>query len=181
MLCQECNERKATVHFTKIINGEKTEFHYCEICAQEKGEMFSFNFEPDFTFDNILASLFNFDPALQVVKQSATPKDEILRCSHCGMTFDQFLNISRFGCPHCYETFQKQLIPILRRLHGENVEHQGKIPVRIGGSIYTKKQIKQLKQDLQIAIEKEEFERAAELRDQIRDLENTPFDKGGDE
>lgn len=179
MICQECNERPATMHYTKIVNGKKTEFHLCEHCAQDKGEMFSIDWGKNFSFDNLLSGLFNFDPELQIVKQQTAPNHDVLRCSHCGMTFNQFLNTSRFGCPHCYETFHHQLVPILSRLHGGNMEHEGKIPVRIGGSIYTKKKMAELKDALHLAIEREEFEKAAELRDQIRALEGASSEKGG--
>ncbi|GER67290.1 protein-arginine kinase activator protein [Weizmannia acidilactici] len=169
------------MHFTKIVNGTKTEIHLCEKCAQEKGEMFSFDWGKSFSFDNLLSGLFNFDPAIQIFKQEAAPNPDVLRCNHCGMTFNQFLNTSRFGCPHCYEAFQHQLVPILRRLHGGNIAHEGKIPARIGGAIYTKKKLAQLKEALQAAVEREEFEKAAELRDQIRALESSSLGKGGEQ
>lgn len=181
MICQECNERPATMHFTKIINGVKTEFHLCEKCAQEKGEKFSSDWGKSFSFDNLLAGLFNFDPAIQLFKQETAPDLDVLRCSHCGMTLTRFLNTSRLGCPHCYETFQHQLVPILQRLHGGNVAHEGKIPARIGGAIYTKKKLQELKAALQEAISQEEFEKAAELRDQIRALEGSSQAKGGEQ
>jgi len=69
MICQECNQRPAALHFTKIINGEKTEVHLCEKCAQEKGEMFIFNGESGFAFNNLLAGLLNIDPTFQKPSQ----------------------------------------------------------------------------------------------------------------
>ncbi|MBB4074917.1 protein-arginine kinase activator protein McsA [Anoxybacillus voinovskiensis] len=87
------------------------------------------------------------------------------------MTYHQFTKIGRFGCSHCYDAFAKQLQPILKRLHSGNTIHAGKIPKRIGGTIHVRKQIEQLKQKLQELIAREEFEKAAEVRDQIRSLE----------
>jgi protein arginine kinase activator len=171
MICQECNQRPAALHFTKIINGEKTEVHLCEKCAQEKGEMFIFNGESGFAFNNLLAGLLNIDPSFQKPSESPFQQEEILQCPHCSMTFQQFLKVGRFGCVHCYETFQEQLTPVLRRLHGGNWTHNGKIPKRIGGSLHLRKQIEELKLDLRNAISNEEFEKAAEMRDQIRTLE----------
>jgi protein arginine kinase activator len=171
MICQECNQRPAALHFTKIINGEKTEVHLCEKCAQEKGEMFIFNGESGFTFNNLLAGLLNIDPNFQKPNQSPFHQEEILQCESCSMTFPQFLKVGRFGCSQCYETFKEQLIPVLRRLHSGNWAHNGKIPKRIGGDIYLRKQIEELKSNLKDSIANEEFEKAAEIRDEIRKLE----------
>jgi protein arginine kinase activator len=68
MICQECNQRPAALHFTKIINGEKTEVNLCEKCAQEKGEMFMINGGSGFTFNNLLAGLLNIDTTVQKQK-----------------------------------------------------------------------------------------------------------------
>jgi protein arginine kinase activator len=171
MICQECNQRPAALHFTKIINGEKTEVHLCEKCAQEKGEMFIFNGESGFAFNNLLAGLLNIDPAFQKPSQSPFQQEEILQCDTCSMTFPQFLKVGRFGCSHCYETFKEQLKPVLRRLHSGNWTHNGKIPKRIGGGIHLRKQIDEFKSSLKDLIANEEFEKAAEIRDEIRHLE----------
>jgi protein arginine kinase activator len=171
MICQECNQRPAALHFTKIINGEKTEEHLCEKCAQEKGEMFIFNGESGFAFNNLLAGLLNIDPNFQKPSQSPFHQEEILQCDSCSMTFPQFLKVGRFGCSHCYEAFKEQLIPVLRRLHSGNWTHNGKIPKRIGGGIHLRKHIEELKSNLKDSIQNEEFEKAAEIRDEIRKLE----------
>jgi protein arginine kinase activator len=171
MICQECNQRPAALHFTKIINGEKTEVHLCEKCAQEKGEMFIIGGDSAFSFNNLLAGLLNIDTSFQKPSQSAFHQEEVLQCEHCSMTFPQFLKVGRFGCSHCYETFKEELKPVLRRLHSGNWNHNGKIPKRIGGSIFLRKQIDDLKNDLRESISQEEFEKAAEIRDEIRTLE----------
>jgi protein arginine kinase activator len=180
MICQECHKRPATLHFTKIVNGEKNDYHYCDSCAQEKGEAFMFGDEPDFSINNLLAGLFSFDPSFQQVKKETLPKQNVLQCDNCHMTINQFLNVGRFGCAHCYESFENQLTPLLKRLHSGNVEHRGKVPKRIGGSIHIKKQIQELKQTLQAAIHQEEFERAAEIRDKVRALEGSLHDQRGE-
>ncbi|HEY4551733.1 MAG TPA: UvrB/UvrC motif-containing protein [Bacillaceae bacterium] len=171
MICQECHERPATVHFTKIVNGEKTTVQLCERCAQDKGEFFMMENNSGFSINNLLAGLMNFNPAAQQTK-SQTESHSILQCENCKMTYQQFVNIGRFGCAHCYETFREQLTPIIKRLHSGNIKHGGKVPERMGGSIHIKKKIQQLKEELRSLIEKEEFEKAAELRDQIRSLES---------
>ncbi|WP_066301636.1 UvrB/UvrC motif-containing protein [Bacillus sp. FJAT-29937] len=172
MICQECNQRPATLHFTKILNGEKAEYHLCEKCAQEKGDMFMLSGAPGFSIHNLLAGLLNMDTTFQNTKEDPFKQEEILQCEQCSMTFQQFIKVGRFGCAHCYKAFGDQLEPILRRLHSGNSVHNGKIPARIGGSIHLRKSIVELKQSLKDSISKEEFERAAEIRDEIRLLEN---------
>lgn len=125
MICQECNQRPATFHFTKVINGEKTEVHICEHCAQEKSEMFMFPGTSGFSIDNLLAGLLQFEP-LTGSQQHAFQKNEVLQCENCKMTFQQFAKVGRFGCSQCYPTFEKQLTPILKRLHSGNTHHTGK-------------------------------------------------------
>lgn len=180
MICQECNQRPAALHFTKIINGEKTEVHLCEKCAQEKGDMFIFNGGSGFAFNNLLAGLLNIDPTFQKPDQNPFQQEEILQCNQCEMTFSQFLKVGRFGCAECYETFKDQLKPVLRRLHSGNWSHSGKIPKRIGGEIHLKKQIEDLKNNLRELISQEEFEKAAEIRDEIRLLEKKLTEEGGE-
>ncbi|OIK12605.1 hypothetical protein BIV60_16075 [Bacillus sp. MUM 116] len=182
MICQECNQRPAALHFTKIVNGEKTEVHLCEKCAQEKGNMFMFNGGSSFAFNNLLAGLLNIDPSFQKQDKSPFHQEEILQCSHCSMTFQQFLKIGRFGCANCYETFKDQLNPVINRLHSGNLSHAGKIPKRIGGGIHLRKQIDELKNELRDLISHEEFEKAAEVRDEIRTLEKqlTGSQEGGE-
>ncbi|MBO8178423.1 MAG: UvrB/UvrC motif-containing protein [Bacillus sp. (in: Bacteria)] len=170
MLCQECHERPATLHFTKIINGEKTEFHLCETCAQEKGEMFMFS-PQNFSFNNLLAGLFNVDSVFQQAKHDPFQHEHVMQCPRCNMTVQQFLKIGKFGCASCYDAFRHHLNPLLKRVHSGNVVHHGKVPKRSGGNIQIKKKIEQLKGQMNELIAKEEFEKAAIVRDEIRSLE----------
>ncbi|MBU8732930.1 UvrB/UvrC motif-containing protein [Cytobacillus oceanisediminis] len=182
MICQECNQRPATLHFTKVVHGEKAEFHLCEKCAQEKGEMFMLGSGSGFSINNLLAGLLNIQPAFQESGQDAFQQEKVLQCEQCSLTFQQFIKVGRFGCANCYETFKDQLNPILRRLHSGNFSHSGKIPARIGGTIHLRRNIDDLKNNLKEMIAKEEFERAAELRDEIRKLEKqlNADQKGGE-
>ncbi|CAM3090120.1 UvrB/UvrC motif-containing protein [Paenibacillus sediminis] len=167
MLCQECEKRPATLHFTKIINGVKTEFHLCETCAREKGDIIP-GTAGGFSIHNLLSGLLDFDPTNKGPNSAkAAP---MIRCEECGMTYAQFSKIGRFGCSSCYKYFNGKLDPLLKRVHGNTV-HVGKIPKRAGGHIKVKRRIDDLKQELQYSIIQEEFEKAAQLRDQIRELE----------
>ncbi len=165
MICQECGKRPATLHFTKIISGEKTEFHICESCAREKGEMIP-GTPNGFSIHNLLSGLLDFEPS----HNGLGVKPQVIRCDHCGLTYSQFSKLGRFGCSSCYKNFSERLDPLFKRVHGNTV-HVGKIPKRSGGQIQYKREIESLKRELQHRIELEEFENAASIRDQIRELE----------
>ncbi|WP_018754027.1 UvrB/UvrC motif-containing protein [Paenibacillus sanguinis] len=168
MQCQECGKRPATLHFTKIVNGEKTEFHICESCAREKGELIP-GTSGGFSIHNLLSGFLDFSPANKGLI-SGTKPPEHLRCEECGMTYSQFSKIGRFGCSSCYKYFNDRLDPLFKKVHGNTV-HVGKIPKRSGGHIQFKRKLDNLRQELQQRIVQEEFEAAAALRDQIRELE----------
>ena len=164
MYCQECNKRPATLHFTKIVNGEKTEFHFCESCAREKGELIP-GAPNGFSIHNLLSGLLDFEPS------GTSVKTQPLRCDQCGLTYNQFSKVGRFGCSACYKHFSHRLDPLFKRVHG-NTTHVGKVPKRAGGMIQYKRKIDRLKHELQLHVAREEFEQAAKIRDQIRELEN---------
>jgi protein arginine kinase activator len=165
MQCQECGKRPATLHFTKIVNGEKTELHICETCAREKGELIP-GTQAGFSIHSLLSGLLDFE----ATKANGGAKQPGLQCENCGMTYTQFSKIGRFGCSHCYKQFSERLDPLLKRVHGSTV-HVGKVPKRAGGKLKTKRDIDRLKKEMQGKIEREDFEAAAQLRDRIRELE----------
>ncbi|HEY9576864.1 MAG TPA: UvrB/UvrC motif-containing protein [Pseudobacillus sp.] len=179
MICQSCKERPASLHFTKTLNGEKTELHLCDKCAQEKGEQYMFSQHPDFSIGNLLGGLLNLNTPFSS-QPAQYPQQKVLKCDSCQTTFQQFVNRGRFGCSHCYEAFQDQLTPILKRLQNGNTVHIGKIPTRIGGTLHLKREIAELRAKLQQTIEQEEFELAADIRDQIRSLEKKMLFEGGE-
>jgi protein arginine kinase activator len=167
MLCQRCHERPATVHFTKIVGGEKSGYHLCEQCAKEKGDFINqFASTHAFDFNHLLSGLLNMESSPGFSPAPATSA----RCSTCGMTYSQFTEVGRFGCPDCYENFSARLEPLLRRIQS-NTNHTGKVPVRSGEQLKRRKQLDRFRTELQQAVGLEQFERAAEIRDKIRALE----------
>lgn len=166
MFCQECGKKPATLHFTKIVNDEKTEFHICESCAREKGEFIP-GTPNSFSIHHLLSGLLDFEPT---APSGMAKPQEGLRCENCGLTYTQFGKLGRFGCSSCYTYFSDRLDPIFKRVHG-NVVHVGKVPKRAGGRIRYKREVEKLKHKLKSLVEREEFEEAAKVRDQIRDLE----------
>lgn len=164
MLCQECNQKQATVHLTRIINNQKTELYLCEDCARGKKEL-GLSGEP-FSFHNLLAGILNPKTEGEVMGYPYA-REQI--CSGCGLDFGEFSQQGLFGCSTCYDQFSQQMDQLLRRIHGNN-RHTGKIPLRSGRLIKQKQKIKDLRHRLQEAVEKEAFEEAAVLRDKIKDL-----------
>ncbi|NLJ59269.1 MAG: hypothetical protein GX339_10560 [Tissierellia bacterium] len=159
MLCNECGKNEANVHVTHIINGKKTENHLCEECAKKNQSIFNTNFSMENLFSAMLNSAFNTKTYLPTKG-----------CSNCGMTYDQFRNIGKFGCSHCIDTFKQRLMPVVKSIQGYD-NHKGKIPKRAGGKYRVQMEIKRLKTELRNAVEREEYELAAKLRDEIHDLE----------
>ncbi|MFD1428259.1 protein arginine kinase activator [Kroppenstedtia sanguinis] len=169
MQCQECGKRPATLHYTKIISGEKTEFHLCEVCARERGEQVP-GMDSGFSINNLLSGLLNLDGQFAEQQTRPAAQAQSLRCPTCGLTYSQFSKIGRFGCSDCYDAFSAQLDPLFRRVHGHTT-HRGKVPERTGGKLRVRREIDKLKQEMATCIENEEFEEAARLRDRIRDLQ----------
>lgn len=167
MLCEQCKKRPATVHYTKVVNDQKTEYHLCEQCAREKGELdFTLGFEPGFSINNLLAGLLDMgSPSRQVGKRAA----DVSQCPKCGLTYTQFRQTGRLGCGECYTAFERQLEPLLRRIQGTS-NHTGKVPGRQGGTLKLEREIGRLERELEAAVEREEYEKAAVLRDQLKDL-----------
>lgn len=167
MECERCHQRPATVHFTEIINNQKRTLSLCEPCAREV-QTESMGFMPQMNLHHFLAGLFNNEfLAPGFGRQTA---NEGVKCAACGMTEAQFAQKGLLGCGECYKYFSDRLEPMLRRIHGTS-SHTGKVPERTGGVVKITQRIERLKKQLKEAIGQEEFETAAQLRDQIRELE----------
>ncbi len=167
MLCQHCQKNEATTHVKTMINGEYAEYRLCPECAHELGYDSMF---PDFTadFGGLLGSFLS---AALPARSGAT------HCKLCGSTMNDIKKTGKVGCSECYDTFFSELMPTIRNVHG-NTEHIGKRPVIEYETVEEDKPAKQedkklesLKAELKQAIEDENFERAAELRDKIKELE----------
>ncbi len=166
MLCQVCGKSPATVHFTEIHDNRMTEIHVCERCAEEKGLQAAAN-PQKFDIADLLAGM------VDTMTSSDEERVGRVQCPRCGLLYSAFRETGRLGCAECYTAFQFQLRPLLRRIHGDT-RHRGKVPSRDGEGATRSRQIQRLHDDLQRAVEREEFERAAELRDAIKRLESEP-------
>lgn len=163
MLCDNCGSGKATVHLTQIVNNEMSTFHLCERCAAEKG--LEASPEPaNFPLTDFLAQMGEPDA---VAEQPARDS----RCTFCGLSFKDFRESGRLGCPHCYTAFEGHLRSLLRRIHG-GTQHLGKVYLPPDPTATEMgKRLEALRRKLQRAVESEDFERAARLRDELRAME----------
>jgi len=160
-VCDSCGSEDASVRLTQIENDAMSTFHLCETCAAEKG------LEPapesaGFPLTDFLA---------QMGDEPSSKDAPDTQCSFCGLTFAVFRETGRLGCPHCYETFETHLRRLLRRIHG-GTQHVGKVylpPDPTASEM--EKRLEGLRRKLHRAVDSEDFERAAELRDQIRSVE----------
>lgn len=167
MYCERCQKRPATVHITKVINQKKTEEHLCGVCAQEHSEL-GFEMMPSFSpIQQLFFSLLNQPEVFG--KMNVSPA-ALAKCQHCQTSYGQFAQEGKFGCSYCYQGFADQLEQLLRRIHG-NARHYGKVPRRGGRMISEKRKLDDLRAELKKAVKQEEFERAAYLRDRIREIE----------
>lgn len=163
MLCENCNKNVATVHLVEIINQEKKEVNLCENCAQEAGLPFS---KPTIS----VSDLFGLVEA--GLAKAGRHRDTEAECPQCGMTLREFRVKGRLGCPNDYEIFRSQLEGLLEKIHGAFL-HVGKRPKSEGALAKREKssELETLRERLGKAVEEEEYEEAARLRDRISELE----------
>lgn len=167
MTCENCHQRPATYHMTKVVNGHKTELHLCEQCARERDELVA---EPNFSMQKLLSGLLKIGMPGAEMDFDSAPRPSEPACPGCGMSYSDFARTGRVGCDRCYIEFGERMEPLLRRIHGA-VQHTGKVPARGAAQLRKRREIDQLRQRLQEAVRAEQFEEAARLRDQIRQLE----------
>jgi len=168
MKCQQC-DKPATFHITELTGGKPSELHLCEDHAREY--LTSSGSEP------VGAGSMAAVLAQQMAQQMAIGQtaEELARldqqaCPVCGITFYEFRSQGRLGCPHDYVCFQPQLEPLILNIHGET-EHSGKAPNRSAEGSEKRTQLIRLRREMKEAVEEEHYERASELRDEIRRIE----------
>lgn len=166
MLCDRCQERPAEVHFTQIVNNIKKQMNLCSACAAAL-QAESLGAASQLNLHDFLAGLINHHFTGSSIKTNATPQ---VHCEKCGSSETQVAKSGLFGCSDCYSRFGERVRPLLKRIHGSST-HTGKVPKRTGGTALIAKEIRLLKNQLQEAIKIEEFERAASIRDRIKELE----------
>ncbi len=173
MLCDICGKKEAKIYYTEIINGKKKEQHLCSDCAGKNSPFLNFpqGEGKDFSLGGMLFGLID-----SMGKQQNEEEIPITKCKSCGLSYEEFLKQGKFGCADCYSSFGKVLNKNLRSIHGADT-HTGKKPK--GYESEMNRIIKELPEQeklaiqLQQAIEQEEYEEAARIRDRIRELKNS--------
>lgn len=160
--CMRCT-KPATYHITELEHGDVEELHLCESCAH------------DYISGNEPGPVSSY---AEKISDLAEVENEFKRsCTQCGITFAEFRKRGRLGCPSCYLAFQDLLMPLINHIHGAT-EHRGKLPRRAPTAGAGQYRLIQLRNRLRSAVEDEDYEAAAALRDQIQQLETELTQQG---
>jgi len=145
----------------QYVNGQITQIHLCQECAAQPDSPLS--------FEQFLHGLLDMFSGMQ---QNVSPQkpETTYRCPVCGLSFEDFKRTGKLGCAECYQTFRREMDPILKNIQGSN-RHEGKYPQKAGAGMLNRRKIDKLRLELTKAIEEEQYENAASLRDQIKELE----------
>jgi len=164
MSCDQCREREAVIHLTQIVNEQVTTLHLCERCAAEKGV--------ESPSGVVKTPLGSFLAAMgKNLPETVTAPRSGETCGRCGGSLQDFRESGRLGCPECYRSFEVPLRDLLRRLHG-STHHVGERYAEHGAAPADGRvESAELREQLRLAVETENFELAAELRDRLRVME----------
>ena len=167
MLCDICHKKAAVISYTEVRDGVSVVRWMCRGCAEIQGKAQDLN-QALSSLSEALAGMIR-----DIVAEQEAPPN----CPHCGTVLTDFKKLGRLGCPQCYQTFSANLNPLLRRIHGPN-QHLGKRRVDGSPSAQTRPdQLRKLRIMLKEAVAREDYERAAVLRDEIRELEARSADE----
>ena len=175
MLCENCGKKEANVKYTEVINGDKKEMHLCEECSKKLGiDELHFNM-PSLDFPNFFGDLLSDYEENDFLPNFI--KEKQLKCDKCGMTFEEFTNMGKFGCDECYSVFSNKIDTMLKNIHGDNrhIGRIGKISAKNNINLnsedkteYKNNKVDELKEKLKQLIKDEKYEEAAIVRDEIR-------------
>lgn len=162
LLCRHCSKKEATTHIRSIIGGETVETHLCSECAAVMG------YKEVFPLFAAGLSDFMFGSVTDAAVASLSSK--VVRCENCGTSFEEIANSGAPACPECYRTFYDKFLPTLERIHGKT-SHIGKVAGGAEEGVKREHRLSLLREQLNAAIDERNFELAARLRDEIRELE----------
>ncbi len=159
-MCEDCGTNEAVIRLTHVVNNEMTVVGLCESCAAERGV--------DSSSSQVASPLADFLAQMSGDAVQETPSAQ--RCSFCGLSYRDFKQVGRLGCPECWSAFQGPLESLVRRIHG-SVQHLGKVYLPPDPSASeVEKRLEGLRHRLDRAVQAEDFERAAAIRDRIQEL-----------
>ncbi|RKX30350.1 MAG: excinuclease ABC subunit B [Verrucomicrobia bacterium] len=159
MLCDRCHKNEATVHLHQVEDGKVRKLHLCEECCAELGLDLE---SPVSVADVMLGMGVSSSPERKEGKR--------VKCPRCGLSASAFKKNGRLGCPRCYETFEKEVLQLVRALHRHD-RHVGKIPRRSRSALPRQASLEDLREALRKAVAEERYEEAARLRDLINEYE----------
>jgi len=159
MQCQSCHKNEATIHLTEINDGVRSELHLCESCAQQQG----IAIKSQIPLNELLSSLLASQPEEEEIGASGKQRC----CPECGFTMEQFRKEGLLGCPYDYEIFEEPLLALIGKAQNGNTYHTGKIPSKMPADTRNKIELSALRQELERAVKREDYELAAQLRDKI--------------
>lgn len=160
MLCEKCSKNKATTHIRTVVNGVVREINLCEACAAKEG------------YSNIShSSLAGMLASMLGESVNSRFLSEEIVCPVCKSSFRNIAETGKVGCAECYKTFNNQLLPYLKRVHG-STKHIGKVPNSAPLIVKeTKETVASLRLELNRLVNEEKYEEAAVIRDKIKKME----------
>jgi protein arginine kinase activator len=177
--CDHC-DKPAVVHEVTVKDGVKTEIHLCHEHALEAGVAMPTHQPINQLLTQFVISQTGKGKGKAKAKARARASRKV--CRSCGMTFSRFRQTGTLGCADCYDAFDEQLSPLIERAQNGATHHRGKTPRRAGTSVDRQLLVRQLVKELDQAVAAEQYERAAQLRDRLRNLTpETPVAQGGEE
>lgn len=157
MQCDSCNSGEASIFLTHIVNGKMQKVNLCPACAKAKGV----NDPTGFQLTDLLMGIGS--------SSQVDSNPGLLKCPVCGFTQTDLKKTARMGCSNCYEVFAEMLGPMLKSMH-KGTHHKGKVPARVAEVRLRQQELRDLQESLDSAVDQEQYEKAAEIRDQIRKL-----------
>jgi protein arginine kinase activator len=166
-LCEECHKASAAVFLKLAVNNKVTEMHLCPACAARKGMGLGLE-TGAFNISDIVGNMSGY------FKDFLPPEKKTLRCRACGLKYSEFKETGRLGCPECYSGFERQLTELMLRIHGAAAHtgraYAGGAPLKLSKA-ETARRLAGLREELKTAVAREDFEKAARLRDALKALE----------
>ena len=165
MLCEKCGLKEAQFTVVEVVSGHRHTHELCEICAEELSMGLGEGVESITLQEEATAGE-------QTTQSSTTVKKRIIKelvCPGCGLTYEEFLNTAKFGCPECYRAFKENLVVLFKDVQGFT-KYKGHMYVRDQRSVKLLQEKYKLEETLSELVSKERFEEAAKIRDRINQI-----------
>ena len=162
MQCEKCKKNSATIHLTEIVDGARSEKHLCSACAQKEGVAV----KGHMNINELLNTLLACQGEGEVLGETKSGAD--LVCPVCNTSWEKFRKKSQLGCPNDYDVFATMMDPIIEKAHSGGIKHIGKVPAKAGEDTHKQIELLNLRRELDEAVSREDYEKAAEIRDRMK-------------